>query len=239
MPLRISERNEVFQLLRERDFDPRRFKWNEEGSRLTHVRTGHWFDFEYEGTQPPQSLLSYLLRREIPFRGRAYFPASWGGIELIHGGSWVDAMERVADWLEVVRQDDIPDLWAAIDQESDFLDAESDHENTPFTPEEKAHIVTTIGELKVFLVETHGSTMTSDQLAAIQSRLDYLAGAVSRMGRLDWRNLMAGALIGLAVQGLAPEAPVRDVLRLLIAGVSHFFGPDLGLPPGGGGYKPM
>lgn len=44
---------------------------------------------------------------------------------------------------------------------------------------------------------------------------------------LDWRNAMLGVLLGVVVQGLLPQEPVRDALQMVLRSVASLFGHDI------------
>ena len=100
-------------------------------------------------------------------------------------------------------------------------------ENTPFAPSEQAQIIEQLRELREFVRSSY--QLSTSQLTAIEKRLDYLAEAATRLGRLDWRNLMVGALLGLIVEAVVPPEPIRAILGLIVRGLGHLFGG--GAPP--------
>jgi hypothetical protein len=127
--------------------------------------------------------------------------------------------------------EDVPDLWAALEYEASSLSGDVDDDNTPFTPDEQLVVAAQITEAKAYLLEVYAGSASDDQLAAINARLDYLTVAAQRMGRNDWRNAFTGALLGVLLQGLAPEAPVADVMRILLRSLAHLLEHRLGIPP--------
>ncbi|GAC1605234.1 MAG: hypothetical protein NVS3B21_34770 [Acidimicrobiales bacterium] len=67
-------------------------------------------------------------------------------------------------------------------------------------------------------------------MLALEERLAYIEDAAGRLGRIDWRNAVAGAMLGAIVAAALPPDAVRALLNALFLGVGHFFGQ--GLLPG-------
>ena len=56
--------------------------------------------------------------------------------------------------------------------------------------------------------------------------------AATRVGRLDWQGLLAGAFLGLFIDALVPEEAVRGFLGMVVRGLAVTFGLDLPEIPG-------
>jgi hypothetical protein len=69
-------------------------------------------------------------------------------------------------------------------------------------------------------------------MRALDEKVDYLVSAAHRLGRKDWLNVCAGAILGyILTASLAPEA-ARDMLVGLLRTIGHLCGlPDLPLLP--------
>jgi hypothetical protein len=77
-------------------------------------------------------------------------------------------------------------------------------------------------------------TLSETETLALETRLDYLEGAASRLGRVDWRDVLVGTLVSAALTlALQPE-PTRDVLFTLLRGIGRFFGHEFPELQGGG-----
>jgi hypothetical protein len=79
-----------------------------------------------------------------------------------------------------------------------------------------------MGEVKAYVREAY--ELSSDQMGALEGRLDYLQEAASRMGRVDWRNAVAGVLLSTLVNAILPGDVARDTLLMLLRSVGHMFG---------------
>jgi hypothetical protein len=130
---------------------------------------------------------------------------------------------KVPEWLGYLRREiEAPDLWGVLQDERELLaGATSSTANTPFTAAEKGEIVAQLNEVKALIRAQY--QLNKGELEAIESRLDYLADAANRLGRVDWREALAGALLGLVVQMVVPVEPVRAALTVLGRALGHMF----------------
>lgn len=145
--------------------------------------------------------------------------------------SFEAAMDELARWVRDVLIDlDTPDLWAALPTTGDGdgrLDAGG---NTPFTPPEREQIEARLNEIRSDAREHYA--LSAEQLHALEKQLDYLAKAAAQVGRIDWRNLVAGAFLGALTDATLPPDVVRNVFGALVGGLSHLFGTPLPQLPG-------
>lgn len=146
-------------------------------------------------------------------------------------------MEGLLIWARSLRDEiNAPDLWGELRRERELLaqpNEAGEAENTPFTSEELARISKQIADLKTYLIESR--ELTQDQQLELETRLDYIERSAPRMGRIDWWNLLTGALLNLVLTGLIPPHVVQTLLILAAHGLAGLFGggpPEL-LGPGG------
>jgi hypothetical protein len=131
----------------------------------------------------------------------------------------------VKQWLKnLERERSAPNFWAQLDKQRELLAAteptgDGDEDNSPFNPEEQDQIAAQLNEIKELLVQTH-----QVDRRALESRIDYLREASTRMGRRDWLNIFIGTIFGWALNGLVPPEGVREVLFVAAHGLGHLFG---------------
>jgi hypothetical protein len=143
-------------------------------------------------------------------------------------------MERVRRWLKDVKRDlETPDLWAELGGERELLApaAETDVQNTPFTSDEQAEIARQLRELKQYIQETY--SLSEEETLALHARLDYLEEAAGRLGRIDWRNVVAGAMLTILVEAILPPDAVQGIFVVLLKTLAHFFGHGMPELPSG------
>jgi hypothetical protein len=117
-----------------------------------------------------------------------------------------------------------PDLWASLPQENELLSIDpAEAVNTPFTADEQVQIKKTIEEIRAYITSTY--TISSEPLAKVNRKLDYLIDASRRVGRIDWKTIFVGALVGLVLERLIPAGSGFQQL-IGIAGylLRHVFG---------------
>jgi len=145
--------------------------------------------------------------------------------------TWPTLENRIQRWAEEVKQDvDTPDLWAELQRERGILTGPSDEEveNTPFTPDEQAKIAEGFRGIKEYVRTTY--ELPADQYVTIDKRLDALEDAARRgVRRIDWRNQLLGVFIGLVIDAVLPQEPVRHMLIIVLRGLGSLFGAD-GVP---------
>lgn len=148
------------------------------------------------------------------------------------GLTWSGVQERVYMWSHEVKVDDeTPDLWAELQGQKELLEGATDPalENTPFTSDERDRIANQLNELREYVSRTY--SLSGPQLEDLDSKVDYLVDASSRLGRKDWLNACIGAMFSwFLAAALPPDAP-RQILHILLSGIANFFGhgfPGLG-----------
>jgi len=149
-----------------------------------------------------------------------------------HGLIWSDVQERVRMWSHEVKVDDeTPDLWAELQGEKELLEGAMDPalENTPFTSDERDGIAKQLNELKEYVSRTY--SLSGPELEDLESKVDYLVDASSRLGRKDWVLACIGALMGWFVTAALPPNASAHLFQILMKGIAHILGlgfPDLG-----------
>jgi len=188
--------------------------------RLVHVPSGGWFLFDLRAG-------NHSCR---------FSPGGETLVEEQYPGDWTNQFHYVRQWLRHLKREvEAPDLWAAISRETALVlgaGVAGDAANTPFSSSERQRISASLGEIREYLVATQ--QVSGARLAFVEERLRYLEDASGRMGRKDWINVVAGALINIVVgAALAPEA-AKDLLRLAGSALAWVLGgtPILPTPAG-------
>ncbi len=129
------------------------------------------------------------------------------------------------EWLpNLKREIEAPDLWAAVSQEKQLVEAASSPkvENTAFTKEELGYISTQLREIKEFLFRTQ--PLSPEQKIFVEVRITYLEESASRLGRVDWLNIVIATLFSLAVQVAFPPNAIRELFQFAGSALSQLFG---------------
>lgn len=226
--LLTSQWDDVFQALQRADFDPREFERDVEYSALGRASvlrhaSSAYFVFLVDGSNkhfgrcsPGESTREQLVQ--------PYY------------GTWHALLEMVGRWLGWLRREVTAfDLWGQLAIERELIAPTFNaREDTPFSPAEQAEIQRTLVELKSYASQS--LALNSTQYGAIESQLDYLADAATRLNRNDWRTLFVGALVALALEAVVPPDAVRGVLVLGLRALAHMFGIDVPQLPTESGF---
>ena len=149
--------------------------------------------------------------------------------------SWQALMTRISAWLNEVKLDlDTPDLWAELRGEAELLGGAvgEANENTPFTLEEQKDIERRLREVEAYVRRTHALPEAEKEI--LKAKIDYLVDAAGRLGRIDWRNVFVGAIVGYILTAALPPESARSLFMTfmtLLRSVGHLFGHGFqGLP---------
>lgn len=155
-----------------------------------------------------------------------------GGVEAtaVYTGSWNDILGAAQDWAQrVVYELNAPDLWAELVSPSGiFGETQGDEDNSAFTAEERTAISARIEEVKAEVRQN--PALTGDQISGIEQKLDDLIEASERVGKKDWKLLVAGTLLTIFVTYAVPPHVAQAIITSVITGLGHMFGIG-GLPP--------
>lgn len=150
----------------------------------------------------------------------------------LYGEGWPRILQRFGRWCtDLKRELEEPDLWGSVNSfDLNSFKIEEDS-NTPFTYSE---VVELKGKVQLVVDFVHGECERNGALAAKQDKIlaslaRLQAHAESGIGRIDWINLLIGALISIVIAGaFAPErtrefldfikATFGTALRLVISG---------------------
>jgi hypothetical protein len=138
--------------------------------------------------------------------------------------NWQTIPSCVSSWLEDVKRDlETPDLWAEIQRGAQLFITTSDDvaENAPFTPGEQTEIAERLQELVEQVKRTH--SLSAAQMQVLDGKLNYLVKATGRLGRIDWLNACAGALLGYMLAVSLPPEAARDMFIGFLPAIEHLY----------------
>jgi hypothetical protein len=208
------KRNRIVEAIQTVGLDPRQFDLEDDDGqvRIKHKWSPSCFFIRSNGMHYD---VSYVVGDGIEWPVSAY--------------SWQTIPTRICSWLEEVKRDlETPDLWAEIQREVRLLGTASDDvtENTPFTPDEQSEIAARLQALAEHAQQTY--SLSATQMRALDVKLDYLVNAARRLGRKDWLNVCAGAILGYILSASLPPEVARDMFLGLVRVIGHLWGlPDL------------
>ncbi len=201
-----SVQNHFFEGIRHAGFDPIDFEW------ISTTWRGVPVSLRLRGTE-------YFFALDPSYQCCQYSPGLETKTEVHLPGNLVNTLSFFDLWLSYTKREiETPDLWAAVRQERDFL-AATGEDNSGFTPEEQTRVRASVTEIRLHLTTTY--QLSAEQLRLITSRLDSLADAARRVGRIDWKNQAVGALINIAITLSLNQDATRGLFRFA-ANVLHW-----------------
>jgi len=110
---------------------------------------------------------------------------------------------RFGEWLQEVRSHSEeslePDLWEQIETQKRLVTATSmpNEDKSPFTEEQKAQLRIAVSEFRMLVAKNFQPADVETEV--INERLDYLAEAVERLNRFDWKALALSTLVSISI----------------------------------------
>ncbi len=197
-----SQRNAVFEMLLKNHLDPSEFAWrtDQTAQALVHRPSGYQFRLVAAKDVDGSVLyrIAYSPGQAKPEESTSVDPGDWNGLSRLFE-KWAACLAR-----EVL----VPDLWATLSPAPLLaVDAGVPASNTPFTREEQLRLSLKLEELKKYVEES--AALNEGQQAHVDREFEYLSAASERMGRIDWRNVLAGQLVNLVLERVANPQIVK------------------------------
>lgn len=217
--LLASQKNTIFEMVKQHGLDPFNFKWVEEQSvhksnnglivsRLEYKNSPYFFQFDFVKGQHYQF----------------FSPGSDVLTKSDFGGSWDFAVSYTNKWLEnLSRELNAPDLWGEISKYN--FQYEDQIDNTPFSIEQFNRIQNGLDEIRKYLIENYGDSEERSKI--INSKLDYLMDSAKRQGKQDWLNTLIGVVATIAAAlTLSPEraATLWALVKTAVLGIIKLLG---------------
>jgi hypothetical protein len=144
--------------------------------------------------------------------------------------TWDELRGSLPDWIaEIEYNISTPDFWEELKASREAITAvdAADTGNAPFTQAEQDQITAAFASSKLIARERY--SLTEEQFASIERKLDEMVETSRTMGRKDWINLVGSAGFSLIVGSLFTPEVVQHVLGTAFRGIAHIFGLDF--PP--------
>jgi len=196
------DKNRLLEVIQLSSFDVRHFHVNEtldENDLSVFVITYKDTPFKFTVTTSDFSYYDLDYRRTLMAPG---YPLS----EFSLAESWHDIdtiCEALDFWLQNELKDYIedlnaPDLWAELASGPSIISDSQFEEDTIsyFSAEEKKQIKIAINRFRARLIEEF--QVTQEHLKLIDRRLQYLANALDRLNRFDWKGVLISTVLGIS-----------------------------------------
>ena len=136
------------------------------------------------------------------------------------------AMEQFRVWLKSIRDyfedNQTPDLWAELQKQNTITDltGQADDQYTPFTVEQKRQIRLGLNEVRLLIQKEFEPS--EDEMNVVTNRLDYLADALDRLNKFDWKSVLMGTIISVSTAlAFSPEQAdsLYQIFKNMLAGI--------------------
>jgi hypothetical protein len=224
--LLISQRNAIFQAVRDLSLKPIDFVWEEEDEapsdrfelppkpypRLVHKKSGAYVTFYGACIKhvPPRTVFSRAFLATVPRHVWTVnvYPTSSDGVGFVdvfeqHGQAWDSVMEVVSLWLERVRKEDAPDLWMSHGDSSGWGEMDTLSSNQPFTQDETDQIRGTLDELRAYALKTY--QLSTEQASFLEERLSFIESEIEGQSKRTWVYTAVGVFFTIATGILSNE----------------------------------
>lgn len=221
-----TQKNEIFKILLDEGLEPTDFSWSEVTSMT-----------DYETIVPKLNFRDgqYYFRFEIAPEEREepiaceFSPGETMTVESWFIESWIEQLKFVRNWARILKSEtEAPDLWQEIEKYRTTFSLNPPvkllNESIPAYETEQI-----IDALRLLALEIKRQfELTTQQNQFVSSKLEYLADAVKRQGRLDWVHTCIGVLITIAMGlGMAPAETSKlwQLTKDLLGKFIHLIGP--------------
>ncbi len=200
MKLRISQKNELFDIIEQNELSPSLFSFEEKLNPSKDL---------LELSKVKVNRLDYFFQL-AKFNSGCYatmcpFEDSFSVQRVVT--SWETVITLFKEWMSIVRIElNIDDKWARLNSaisEIDFENSTANTDNSKFTAQEYIEVKEKIELLKQRI---SALDMLPEQLSVINNKLDGIAEQAVHLGKFDWNSLLIGTVVTVAIQvGLPPE----------------------------------
>lgn len=195
------QKNKVFNIITNHGLSPSNFQWKQIRSGYSgeqvlcifYTDTDYFYQFDFARTSGHHVGI-FCPGYRLPIETKEYT-------------SWIQQLNSVNSWVVHLKQEiEAPDLWEQISKyaPSKAVALQDDRGNEPFSYQEVESIRASLEKLQDEIQKQF--TLNKGQMDYVKENIAYLAEAAKGQGRIDWKNLFIGAMIGTAFNlALDPE----------------------------------
>jgi hypothetical protein len=225
-------RNELFRAVERGGIDPSAFAFTEgESLRLRHKESEAELRVRRTTSLVKVAMLTVTLGRQagIP-EFRVFTRLSDPIVRRWDAGTWEEVVKQAYRWVDELKQDlSTPDFWSTLPSVPPMDDSGDTADNSPFSATEKQAIADRAALIKREAKDRY--SLNAQQIRVLESKLDYVVAASERLGRLDWRNLVAGVFLDMMREAILPQETTQRIFQHLGTALSHALGHPLQLGP--------
>lgn len=216
-----SQANEVLNLMKENNIEPKDFQWTIEPSRLLDCEankiydknTSYYFIFDFSGKMA-ESGIRYPYYVE-------YYPNKFGRKTDIHILNWESTLTAFKDWIKIIKKEiEAEDPWYIFSADKEqFAGPFDDLDNEPFNENDQKVILSRIKEIENYL--SNFDEISEDNMIIINKQLDYLIDSSKRMGRKDWYLVAYGTIFTLLAGLALPPAISHKIFNFIVTSIGN------------------
>jgi hypothetical protein len=213
LPARMRQ---VATILREAGLDTHDFAWETVSSmsgtgavvsRLVHVPTGYFFQFDWG-------------QRMRPARFR---PGRDAWREDVNFANVNDQITFFSDWRDLlIQQLEAGDPSAEFAGGDDLFEQVASSDNPKFTKADRAEFTRRLEAIRTILLDHAADDEEAKQRT--NERIDYLIGAMERVGKRDWLFMAFGIILERSTEFALPNEQIRALLGMLARGIQQLTG---------------
>jgi hypothetical protein len=221
-----QQKNEIFRIIEGKGLNPNLFSWGTHTVESFTGNTGITRGYTADSTE------ALFFRHEgknfrFPFgcneHGVYYsdlIPQLTPG-RVAHSQNWNGLMQTFESWLDIIKYElEQPDLWKELPRGQMLMAVPPDYSRDEnFSIEERRLVAEQLSKIEKFIVESNRSSGAS--AIKIQQAFIYLQQRTETASKLDWKNLFAGAILGLILDKAVDNGP--EIMKLCNELLSPFF----------------
>jgi len=200
--------NKVLHFIKANGLDATEFTWEETYStqshplivsKLIHSHTSYYFIFDF---------LKDAHYCE-------YSPGKEKLVDKTYPGDWATQFSYFEEWISYLKREiESPDLWGALQNEKNIINATVNTENNElFNEDEKIKIKTSLNEIKEFIYTSNVLQVKDREF--VEGRFQYLIDSSERLGKKDWLNITLGVIINVILFLSLPSESAGELFRFV------------------------
>jgi hypothetical protein len=223
------QKNQIFEIIRQNDLDPARFKWGFLPSAWNTIRVGPDNLRMVEGYVPDNAETLYIRvdKKDFHFTFEQGLTTRFGansrprldGMVSLASHTWEGLLSFFAQWISIIKYEiSEPDLWTTSFVELDHSQAQNFNDEITFSLAESKQIKVLLEGIqrKLEALPDFGP----DRTAKLEEAIVYLEKKLDEhVSKTDWKNIFVGTIFHIFLASwLAPFADqFKDVVMQAIA----------------------
>lgn len=206
--LLVSQKNLLFEYMQEEDLNPRHFALTDLNVlfKVIHPESGYYFQVK-KGTH-------YIHITYSPSQDQMIEALDLVGIDF----TIIANMFR--NWLSSFNSEiSLPNYWKLLSQQMNDIGTFEFVNSDYFTEDESKQVQE---KLKLISKEISNLPLLTDQIQAINNKLDTIASNVKKLDKISWRDHLIGGIIGIVSQYAITPSNANLIWGILKSSLNSF-----------------